>query len=312
MTRPLTLAQAGLGVAGLLLTLGAVQPTAQSALASRIVHTDPSTYRPLTAVHAGAGNMAFTGLLNRGAIGPHFNFLHRGEIPAGSGIGHHFHNTVEEMFVILNGKAQFTINGRTAEIEGPAAVVCRMGDSHAILNTSSETLQWINFQASSIAGVGDAFDLGDDRVGATVDPVPTFVNARLDRTLIRPAGARGRGRGGAAPAEPSGYMSRRLYAPTVFSSAWAYVDHVLIAPGASSPQVAHSSVGEAYYVLAGSGTVTVGTETAPVGRWDAIPVGLDEASSFSNTGTEPLELLVVAVARNMDTKTAFMRGDVRP
>ena len=180
------------------MALAAGHPAAQQPpLAARIVPTDSSTYRPLTAVHAGAGNMAFAGLLNRGAIGPHFNFLHRGEIPAGSGIGHHFHNTVDEMFVILNGEAQFTVNGRTARIQGPAAVVCRMGDSHALLNTGTETLQWMNFQASSIAGVADAFDLGDDRVGAAVDRVPTFISARLDRALIRPAG--GRGRGGAAP-----------------------------------------------------------------------------------------------------------------
>ena len=202
----------------------------QAPLAERIVATDASAYRPLTAVHAGAGNMAFAGLLNRGAIGPHFNFLHRGEIPAGSGIGHHFHNTVDEMFVILDGEAEFTVNGRTARIEGPAAVVCRAGDSHAILNVGTETLQWMNFQAASIAGVGDAFDLGDDRVGAVVDRVPTFHHARIDRSLIRPAGGRGRG---AAPAAPEGVMTRRLFAPTVFRSAWAYVDHVLVAPGAT-------------------------------------------------------------------------------
>ena len=202
------------------MALTAGYPAAQPPpLASRIVPTDATRYRPLTAVHAGAGNMAFAGLLNRGAIGPHFNFLHRGEIPAGSGIGHHFHNTVEEMFVILNGEGQFTVNGRTARLQGPAAVVCRMGDSHALLNTGSETLQWMNFQASVTPGVGDAFDLGDDRVGAAVDPVPTFINARLDRSLIRPAG--GRGRGGAPPPAqaPAGVMSRRLFAPAVFRSA---------------------------------------------------------------------------------------------
>lgn len=280
----------------------------QAPLAERIVATDASAYRPLTAVHAGAGNMAFAGLLNRGAIGPHFNFLHRGEIPAGSGIGHHFHNTVDEMFVILDGEAEFTVNGRTARIEGPAAVVCRAGDSHAILNVGTETLQWMNFQAASIAGVGDAFDLGDDRVGAVVDRVPTFHHARIDRSLIRPAGGRGRG---AAPAAPEGVMTRRLFAPTVFRSAWAYVDHVVIEPGARTPEKAHDSVGEAYYVLAGSGTVTVGQETAPIERWNAIPVALDETSSFANTGTEPLELFVVGVARDMETKQAIMRGPSR-
>ena len=302
----------GMTAVMLAITLAPERPAAQQApLASRIVATDASTFRTLTAVHAGAGSMAFAGLLNRGAIGPHFNFLHRGEIPVGSGIGHHFHNSVEEMFVILNGEADFTVNGRTARLKGPVAVVCRMGDSHALLNTGTEPVQWINFQAGAIPGVSDAFDLGDARVGAAVDAVPTFHHATLDRTLIRPA--RGRGRAGAAPAAvPAGVMSRRLFAPTVFRSAWAYVDHVLVAPGATSPGMAHESVGEVYYVLAGGGTVKVGAETAPIARWNAIPVAPSETSSFTNTGDEALELLVVAVARDMDAKTAVMRGTARP
>src|SRR5688572_13981095 len=93
--------------------------TAQATgLATRIVHTDPATFRMSPAVHGGAGSMGFTALLNRGAVTPEFNFLHRGVIPPGAGIGHHFHNTVEEMFVILDGEAQFTIDGRTATVKG--------------------------------------------------------------------------------------------------------------------------------------------------------------------------------------------------
>ena len=92
-------------------------PAAQGALSRRIVHTDPATFRQSAAVHGGAGSMAFVALLDRGAVTPEFNFLHRGVIPPGAGIGHHFHNVVEEMFVILDGEAQFTIDGRTATIK---------------------------------------------------------------------------------------------------------------------------------------------------------------------------------------------------
>src|SRR2546423_1308373 len=109
-------------------------PAGPGPLPQRIVHTDPAAYRPAPAVHGGAGTMSFTALLNRGAVTPEFNFLHRGVIPAGAGIGHHFHNVVEEMFVILDGEAQFTIDGRTATVKGPAGVLCRAGHSHAIYN----------------------------------------------------------------------------------------------------------------------------------------------------------------------------------
>src|ERR1044072_259443 len=131
-----------------LIPVRAQSPAGSGTLAQRIVHTDPASFRPSAAVHGGAGTMAFTALLNRGAVTPEFNFLHRGEIPPGAGIGHHFHNTVEEMFVILDGEAQFRIDGPTATVKGPAGVICRTGHSHAIYNASSKPIQWVNLNVS--------------------------------------------------------------------------------------------------------------------------------------------------------------------
>ena len=73
----------------------------------------------------------------------------------------------------------------------------------------------------------------------------------------------------------------------------------------------HAEMGEAYYVLAGSGTITVAGETAALRAGDAIPVRVGEASSFTNSGTEPLELLVIGVARDMDAKIRSMTGGPR-
>ncbi|HET6958681.1 MAG TPA: cupin domain-containing protein [Vicinamibacterales bacterium] len=291
-----------------LMSAQAQSPAGSGALSQRIVHTDPAAYRPASAVHGGAGTMSFTALLNRGAVTPQFNFLHRGVIPAGAGIGHHFHNVVEEMFVILDGEAQFTIDGRTASVKGPAGVLCRTGHSHAIYNPGPAPVQWMNLNVSLTAGVYDNFDLGDTRVGAMLDAIPTFMTMRLDNSLLRAAGARGRGEPTPA-ADAHAVLSRRVMGPAVFSTTWSYVDHVVVPAGATMPERPHDGVGEAYYVLGGEGSISVkGAQagTASVRAGDAIPVRIGELTQFTNTGSAPLELFVMGVASDMAAKTQLL------
>ena len=303
-----------LAVAALAWThLGAQSPATAAALAQRIVHTDPAAYRPLTAVHGGAGSMSFTALLNRGALTPEFNFLHRGVIPAGSGIGHHFHNVVEEMFVILDGEAQFTIDGRTASVKGPAGVLCRTGHSHAIYNPGPGPVQWMNLNVSLVAGVYDNFDLGDTRAGAALEAIPTFMTIRLDKSQLRAPGARGRG-ASADPPAANAVLSRRVAGPAMFSTTWSYLDHVVVPPGASTPDHPHDAIAEAYYVLDGDGTISLaGSQpaTAPIRAGDAIPVRVGETTRLTGTGAGPLELLVMGVARDMAAKTSLLTGAPR-
>ena len=90
------------------------------------------------------------------------------------------------MYVLLNGEAEFTINGRTSKIKAPAIVPCKMGDSHAIYNASGERVRWLNFAVSLNKGRADNFDLGDTRVGAAIDPIPVFVSGRLERDKLKP------------------------------------------------------------------------------------------------------------------------------
>ena len=79
---------------------------AHEPLAQRIAHTDPAKYAPSKAVHGGAGQLDYMALLDAHALDTNLYFLHRGLLEPKSGIGHHFHNQCEEMFVIFDGEAQ--------------------------------------------------------------------------------------------------------------------------------------------------------------------------------------------------------------
>src|SRR5580704_6952738 len=89
---------------------------AREPLASRIVHADPAKYRRSPAVHNGPGALDYMALFDYHTLDTNLYFLHRGVIEPKSGIGAHFHNACEEMFVIFDGEAQFTIDGRTSTL----------------------------------------------------------------------------------------------------------------------------------------------------------------------------------------------------
>ena len=201
-------------------------------------HTDPAKYRPSPAVHGGPGQLNYTGLLDHTSLDTNLFFLHRGIIQPKSGIGAHFHNQCEEMFVIFDGEAQFTVDGRTSVLKGPAGAPVRMGHSHAIYNPTDKPIQWMNINVSARKGVYDAFDLTDGRVGAALDPIPTFMTMRLDQALLRPAA-------GPAPTAAKGTVQyRRALPPSVFLGPWAYVDHVVLAPGSATAPQAYQEIGE--------------------------------------------------------------------
>jgi mannose-6-phosphate isomerase-like protein (cupin superfamily) len=280
-------------VVSLLLAFAAL---AREPLTQRIVHNDPSKYRASKSVHGGPGQLDYFSMLGAGDLDTNLIFLHRGIIQPKSGIGHHFHNECEEMFVILDGEAQFTIDGRTSLLKGPVGAPVRQGHSHAIYNPTDKPVQWMNINVGKVRAKYDAFDLADGRVGVPLDPIPVFMTMPLDQGRLRPITAMHGGKGTV--------QYRRALGPSVFTTSWAYVDHLVVPPGSSVGPHMHAEVAEFYYVMNGEGTMSLAiprqpAETATVKHGDAIPIQLTEVHSIENTGATPLELMIVGVSRDI-------------
>jgi mannose-6-phosphate isomerase-like protein (cupin superfamily) len=284
-------------------------------LTERIGHTDQSKAMAGKNVHQGAGTLYMQTLLGRGAI-TGLNFMHHGPLMPKSSIGHHFHTNSDEMFLILDGDCEFTVNGQTALVKGPVGVPCKSGNSHAVYNPSNKPVDWVNFNvaitnpAEAAAGYGPAvqgggfqrrsaynysadptglFETSDDRVGTTLEKNPTFIHTRqLTKNLLRPVVNMDGGN--------DTVFYRRALGPGAFASNWAFVDHLLIPVRASVGRHFHSGVDEVYLVIKGKGKVHVNDEVADIVYGDAVPVRAGEIHSLESSPTDPLEIIVYGVA----------------
>jgi mannose-6-phosphate isomerase-like protein (cupin superfamily) len=300
-------------------------------LVNRIGHTDLTKAMPGKNVHQGTGTLGIQTLLGRGAV-KNLAFMHHGPLGPKSSIGHHFHTNSDEMFLILDGDCQFTVNGQTALLKGPVGVPCKADNSHAVYNPSAKPADWVNFQvlvadpvqpatgtpyaqgsgaprtqgpgAPPAQGGGGMMRRGSYNYSA--DPTALFETGddRSDAVLVKKPTFINTGQLTKENLRPVVNMNggkdtvfyRRALGPGAFESNWAFFDHLLIPVGSTAGRHYHAGVDEVYLVIKGKGKVHVNDENADIAYGDAVPVKAGEIHSFESSATEPLELVIYGIA----------------
>ena len=151
-------------------------------------------------------------------------------------------------------------------------------------------------------GRADNFDLGDTRVGATIDPIPVFVSARLERDKLKANNPTYIG---------NGVLHRRVIGPEVFSTDWTHVDHVVLPAGSSTPRTLEG-VEEVYYVIKGKGAVALKEEKSTFKADNAFYGSLGETLTISNDGTDDLELLVIGISPSKQKGLSIAKPLTKP
>jgi mannose-6-phosphate isomerase-like protein (cupin superfamily)/heme-degrading monooxygenase HmoA len=184
-------------------------------------------------------------------------------------------------------------------------VPCKKGDSHAIYNPGNKPLKWLNYAVSETKGMGDAFDLGDTREGATLEAKPVFVSASLEKKKIPDTAPQF----GPQPRSP---YSLQVLGPQVFNTDWHHVDHLIIPAGKIIDSRKLQGFQEVYYVMSGTGAVSVNGQITAFKTDDAFYGELGEDLSFKNTGSDDLEILVIGIAAAKENGMAIKAPLVKP
>lgn len=134
-------------------------------LSVRVADIDARTLAWRDAIHGGAGRIATRHIWGPDDFASSWTFLDHAVLAPGSSVGYHYHDALEESFVILSGQGYMTIADCTMAVAPGSATFQAIGEGHGIYNPDPEELAFLRV---AVAVPGEPFttiDLHDDLSG---------------------------------------------------------------------------------------------------------------------------------------------------
>jgi len=116
-------------------------------------------------IHGGAGRIATRHIWGPDQFASSWTFMDHAVLGPESSVGYHYHDALEECFLILAGEGYMTIADRTFTI-GPGAVTFQgIQEGHGIYNPGPESLEFLRIAVAQPEEEYTTIDLHDDLSG---------------------------------------------------------------------------------------------------------------------------------------------------
>ncbi|MFE7561497.1 cupin domain-containing protein [Kitasatospora sp. NPDC057500] len=128
---------------------------------SAVVIADTTAPADVHGVHGAAGITQWTCLARRAGLDGDWEAVEWARIPAGGISGEHLHTRTREVYVLLAGEGEVTLDGRPHAVRAGDAVLTAVGTRHGLRNTGAGPLEWLVIELP-------ADPAAPDQVGSTV------------------------------------------------------------------------------------------------------------------------------------------------
>lgn len=114
------------------------------------------------AIHGGCGQIATRHVLSPDDFYSDWTFLDHAILDAGGSVGYHYHDFLEESFVVLKGQGLMTIDDETFAVEPESVTWQGIGQGHGIYNPGPEKLEFVRIAVKQAYEEYTTIDLHDD------------------------------------------------------------------------------------------------------------------------------------------------------
>lgn len=121
------------------------------------------------AIHGGSGRIATRHVLRPEDFHSTWTFLDHAVLGAGGSVGYHYHDALEECFVVLRGRGLMTIDDETFEVSPGSVTWQGIGQAHGIYNPGPDELDFLRVAVAQPHEEYTTIDLHDDLAGRAPD-----------------------------------------------------------------------------------------------------------------------------------------------